>query len=87
MPEAIATPSIQRGHSAMVEMTLTVGGVAHRVSQSGRGFLILEQSAVHPPSLAEFCLEIDGKESRRTVFLPDGIQAGERRVRTEPIRD
>jgi hypothetical protein len=81
----INTPLAQRGHSAIVEMTLTVGGVIHRVSHSGPDYLILEKPAVHAPSIAEFRLEIDGKEFLSKYFLPDGILAGERRVRTTPV--
>jgi hypothetical protein len=84
MSELMTAPLVQRGHSAVVEMTLSVEGSSYRVSHSGPDYLILEKAAVHPPSVAEFRLEIDGKEFVSTFFLPDGIRAGESRVRTEP---
>lgn len=69
------------GYSADVQMELCVNGFVLSIGQLGPDFLILEETADHPPSDAEITLSIDGDESRWTVILPDGIIAGKPRTR------
>jgi len=80
---AVVSNPVRSGHSAQVEITLLVNGVGHRVGQLGPDFLILEKSCICQPTSAEIVMNIDGKERRWAIFLPNGVRSGERRVRFE----
>ena len=63
------------GHSAVVQMQLSVNGHVLSIGQLGPDFLILDDPCDHPPSEAEVAVSIDGRERRWRVHLPDGISA------------
>ena len=62
------------GHSADVQMHLTVNGQVLEMHQLGPDFIILRNPIEHGPSKAEIFLSIDGNESRWNVHLTNGIQ-------------
>jgi hypothetical protein len=61
-------------------MRLTLNGHSLRIGQMGPNFLILDDTIDHPPSRAEIFFSVDGNEERWTVNLPNGLQAGRKRV-------
>ena len=61
-------------------MHIEIGGNTLSVAQLGPDFLILETSVEHPPADAILFFSIDGNERRRSIRLPDGISARNRRV-------
>jgi hypothetical protein len=68
-------------YSADVRMELHVNGLVLPIGQLGPDFLILRDSAAHPPADAEIALSIDGRERRWRVRLVEGIVAGPVRTR------
>jgi hypothetical protein len=68
------------GHSADVRIHLYVNGSVLPVAQLGLDFLVLRTPVDHPPCDAEIAMSIDGKESRWTVHLQNGIQMGCRKT-------
>lgn len=76
----ILTSKVTSGHSAIVEMTLIIGGVLHRIGQLGPDFLILENPFTAPPSKAEIVMDVDGHVDRWEVFLAKGVSPSLRRV-------
>lgn len=78
----MTTPSTQSGHSANVEMQLLLNGTSISIAQLGPDFVILDAVVEQqPPADAEILLRVDGRESRWSVFLPNGISPGEKKVR------
>jgi hypothetical protein len=77
---------ITNGHSADVQMELSVNGFVLSIGQLGPDFLLLDQTVDHPPTQAEVSLSIDGDLSRWTVQLPDGITAGKSRTRIVNVK-
>jgi hypothetical protein len=69
------------GHSADVRMQLFVDGHVLSIGQLGLGFMILENPTDHGPMEAEVAMSVDGRESRWTVHLPDGISSTEPHTR------
>lgn len=70
------------GHSADVQMHLSVNGHTLSIGQLGPDYVILDAPIDYPPSDAEIFLSVDGKESRWKVRLTDGLSAsqGESRI-------
>jgi hypothetical protein len=66
------------GHSADVQIQLSVNGHVLSVTKIGPEFLVVREPIDHPPAEAEIALWIDGHESRWRVRLVEGI-ARERR--------
>jgi hypothetical protein len=69
------------GHSADVQMRLSVDGHTLSIGHLGPDYVILDASIDHPPSDAEVFLSVDGKESRWKVRLIDGLSASQARSR------
>jgi hypothetical protein len=74
------------GHSAQVRMELFLDGQVLPIAQFGPDFLILEKPADHSPTNGEILMSIDGHERRWTVYLPDGLVAGQLKTRIAPSR-
>ncbi len=72
--------SSQGGHSARVNMRLLVGERSVPVVQLGPDFLLVGEPVDLPPGEASMVMQVDGSESRWTVFLPNGISAATNRV-------
>ena len=72
--------STQGGHSAQVNMELLVNGGSIRVAQMGPDFLLVDEPFDHPPVGASVILQVDGRERRWNVLLPNGISSGSKRV-------
>jgi hypothetical protein len=70
----------QGGHSARVKMQLVINGGSIRVAQMGPDFLLLDEPIDHPPADASVVLQVDGRERRWNVLLPNGISAASKRV-------
>jgi hypothetical protein len=62
------------GHSADVQMHLTVNGHVLEMHQLAPDFIILRNPIEHGPDKAEIFLSIDGNEHRWNVQLVNGIQ-------------
>ncbi len=69
------------GYSADVQMQLFVDGRILSIGQLSIGFMMLDDPVDLPPSEAVISLTIDGDERRWTVYLLDGIKAGDVRTR------
>ena len=80
MTSVMITTKADRGHSADVRMELLLNGAALRIVQLGPDFLILDESANHPPSDAEIALHVDGRERRWHVRLLAGFSADASRI-------
>jgi len=61
-------------------MHLTINGKRLSVGQMGPDFLIMDAAEEYAPTVALLYLSVDGHEREWTVFLPEGISAGSRRV-------
>ncbi len=72
------------GHSADVQMHLTVNGRVLSIGQLAPGFIMLDDPIDLPPSDAEIFMSIDGRERRWSVRLVDGIQNTDRETRISP---
>ena len=72
---------IRSGHSAHVEMQLLVNGATLSIGQMGPDFLLLDDPIDHAPSEATIAFSVDGEERRWKVRLPEGISAGQERVK------
>lgn len=62
-------------------MHLSVNGHIFPIGQLGPDFLLLDDTADHPPATAEITLAVDGRQKRWPVYLPDGITAGKAETR------
>jgi hypothetical protein len=80
------SPIRNGSYSADVQMELTVKGRIFSIGQLGPDFLILDDPADHPPSVAEVMVSIDGRERRWPVSLPDGIAAGQGTTRIADLK-
>ncbi len=58
-------------------MNLAINGFVLPIAQLGPNFLILREPTEHAPSAAEVYLSIDGNVERLSVYLPNGISAGD----------
>jgi hypothetical protein len=74
------TSSSQGGHSAQVKMRLLVSGKSIAVAQMGPDFLLVDAPINHPPGDASLILQVDQRERRWDVHLPEGLSAASRRV-------
>ena len=68
------------GHSAEVRIKLRINGCALPVAQLGPDFLILHEPGEFPASEAEIELSVDGQQEHWTVYLPEGVRGGDRRI-------
>ena len=66
-------------------MDLAINGFVLPIAQLGPNFLILREPTEHEPSAAEVYLSIDGTVERLSVYLPDGIAAGDLTTRIEAV--
>jgi len=55
------------------------------VTQMGPDFVLVDASLNHGPALATMVMQIDGNERRWNVRLPNGISAGNMRVRIAAV--
>lgn len=62
-------------------MHLDVGGKRLPVNQLGPDFALVEATSDHLPGPAELCVTVDESVTIRPVFLPEGIQSGDVRIR------
>jgi hypothetical protein len=61
------------GYSAQVDMYLVIDGDRVGVAQVGPGWFILEDDRAIPPETdAELVIAIDGRETKRRIFLHEG---------------
>ena len=67
--------------SAVADFELTVGERSFSVAQIAPNFIIMETAAEIPPGPATLFIRIEGRETRRTLELPDGATAASTRVR------
>ena len=67
-------------------MHLIVGERTLELAQIGPGSVILAETAELPACSAEVVMHVDDFERRWPVYLPDGISAQSRRVRTVSIQ-
>ena len=70
------------GHSADVRISLAVNGDVLKVAQLGPDFLILRETADHPPGEGVIRMSIDGVYRQWRVELIDGIVASQQETRT-----
>jgi hypothetical protein len=80
MSSSILPSYTRAGHSAEIEMQLLVNGSALPIAQLGPDFLILRETAEHPPTDATIVMRVDASERRWQVRLPGGLAAGCERV-------
>ncbi len=69
------------GHSADVQMHLSVNGHTLSIGHLGPDYVILDAPIDYPPSDAEISLSVDGSKSRWKVRLIDGLSASQARSR------
>ena len=75
-------------HSARVDLWLiTTSATAVSLSQVGNDFIILETPFDAEPCDAEIITIIDGVESVRRVYLPNGISADCAEVKIQDLED
>lgn len=72
------------GHSAQVRLHLIVGDRTLELASIGPNGISLRETAELPPCEAEVVMYVDDFEDRWSVYLPDGITAQSRDVRTVP---
>jgi len=70
-----------QGHSADVQMHLSINGHIFSIGQLGPDFIILDTPTDHPPGNGEIYLAIDGRVKRWPVLLPDGLSAAQAETR------
>ena len=61
-------------------MHLLVNGLSLPVAQMGPDFILLDSPINHPPTAASMVLQVDQKERRWNIHLPNGISAKSNRV-------
>lgn len=83
--DALATAP-NNGYSANVKIELLLNGFVLPVAQLARDFLILRAPAQHDSAEAEVVLTVDQEEMRWRVWLPDGLNTHQERVRLEKIK-
>jgi hypothetical protein len=67
-------------------MHLTINGDQFDVGQLGMDFVILKDPVEHAPGEAELYLSIDGQDSRRRVYLSEGLCPECNKTRISPPR-
>jgi hypothetical protein len=72
------------GYSAYVRLHLLVGDRSLELGQISPENVILRDMIEIPPGPAEVVMHVDDFERRWQVYLPDGITANSREVRTVP---
>jgi len=72
------------GYSAQVRLHLVIGGQEFELGQIGPDRIILRESIEYPPGPAEVVMHVNDIEDRWQVYLPNGITANSREVRTVP---
>lgn len=77
--------SSQGGHSAQVNLSLLVNGLALPVAQLGPDFVLLHSPVNHVPAAATVVMQVDDNERRWNVQLPKGISAGNKRVQIAAV--
>jgi len=70
------------GYSAYVRLQLVLGDRTLELSSIGPDGISLREPAELPPCEAEVVMNVDDFEHRWPVYLPDGISANSREVRT-----
>ena len=80
MSSSILPSYTRAGHSAGIEMQFLVNGSTLPIAQLGPDFLILPDTAEHPPTGATIVMRVDATERRWQVRLPGGLAAGRERV-------
>jgi hypothetical protein len=68
------------GFSTNMTGFLAVDGRRVPLGQLGPAHCIVRESLSVPPGEAEILVVVDGRESRLSVYLPDGITADQPRV-------
>ena len=66
-------------------MRLLLNNLSLPVTQMGPDFVLVDASLNHGPALATMVMQIDGNERRWNVRLPNGISAGNMRVRIATV--
>ena len=66
-------------------MRLLLNNLSLPVTQMGPDFVLVDASLNHGPALATMVMQIDGNERRWNVCLPNGISAGNMRVRIATV--
>jgi len=66
-------------------MQLLLNNLSLPVTQMGPDFVLVDASLNHGPALATMVMQIDGNERRWNVRLPNGISAGNMRVRIATV--
>jgi hypothetical protein len=79
------SPPVKSGYSAQVRLNLIVGGDSLELAAIGPGGIRLRECATRPPCDAKVVMHVDDFERRWAVYLPDGISANSREVRTVPV--
>ena len=79
MSNMSSTPVIRR--SAVADFELIVADRSFSVAQVAPDFIILQTATEIPPGPAMLFIRIEGRETRRTLELPDGASASSTRVR------
>lgn len=69
-----------KAHSALVRMTLKVGGQSVGVAQMGPDFLVLKEAVESDATLGVVTLSVDGVTEDIPVLLPNGISQESKRV-------
>ena len=73
------------GYSAYVRLHLLVGDRSLELGQIAPERVFLRESIEVPPGPAEVVMHVDDFERRWQVYLPDGIAANSREVRTVQV--
>jgi hypothetical protein len=74
------------GYSATVRLNLVYAGGVVPLEQVAGDWVIPEKSVVLPPGEAQVVVEVDGRESKRNVYLPEGMSGVlDTRVPIRPI--
>jgi len=73
------------GHSSCVQLKLVVGEQVYELHAIGPGEICLREPAELAPCEALVVMQVDGHEDRWSVYLPDGLSAGNLEARTLPL--
>lgn len=65
-------------------MHLLVDRACLSVAQAGPDFIIMATRTDLPATTTELVVQIDDREKRRTLYLPDGIQSSVNRTAIHP---
>ena len=67
-------------YSSQVTIILVISGSEFDVAQVAGGTCYLRNPSDVEPGDGELIIKVDGRETRHEVFLPRGIQSGQREV-------